>query len=150
MQIKIGNLFDSQDDFILVTGNATLRKDGALVMGRGAARQLKDRYPVFPHLVGQYIKDGCYPKHNSVAVYGIILIGRFGLFQVKYNWWEEADLDLIKFSVDELCNLYSTGFLGTKTVSVNYPGIGNGRRNEQDVYPIISKLPEWVSVYKQT
>jgi len=150
MLLKTGDLFKSNDDFILVTANAYINKNKALVMGRGAARQLKDMQPKFPYLAADAIKWGQYPLdfQTQRPVYGVILISRYGIFQVKYNWWEDASLDLIKFSTDELLSLAVSGFLGDRTVSMNYPGIGNGRLKEQDVYPIISKLPDCISVYK--
>lgn len=151
MQIKIGNLWDSTDDYILVTTNAFIKKNGCLVMGRGAAKDVATADPYFPYLAGQCILGGSYPKHprTGVSIYGVILVNRIGLFQVKYNWWEEADLDLIKMSTDELMTLLNSGPLINKTVSMNYPGIGNGRLKEVDVYPIIQRLPDSVTVYKK-
>lgn len=146
MQIKVGNLFDSKDDYTLVTANSFVKRDGSLVMGRGAARQLATLHPSFPRIAGQYILEGSYPLHHGLPVYGVILIGRYGLFQVKYHWTDDADLDLIKFSVDELGVLLNSGEI--KTVSMNFPGIGNGRLTEEMVLPIISVLPDTVTVYK--
>lgn len=148
MQTQYGNLFDSRDDYLLVSTNGFVKRDGSLVMGRGAAKQLAALHPSIPKIAGQYILEGSYPKHNGQAVYGVILIGRYGLFQVKYNWFEKADLDLIKYSTDELMVLITSGSMKDKTISMNYPGIGNGQLEEKDVYSIIKRLPDQVTVYK--
>ena len=56
MRIVKGNLWDSKDSLILVTGNSYIRKDGTLVMGRGAALELKTMIPGIDKRLGQKIK----------------------------------------------------------------------------------------------
>ena len=158
MKIVEGNLWDFTDDAIFVTTNATIRKDGELVMGRGAAKEMKEQFSIFPKVIGDQIsrnngsggKYGLYTIHPFVfnddgsRKYGKIL----GAFQVKYNWWEKADLDLIEYSTDALLKSFETQLKNLK-VSMNFPGIGNGKLAYDEVYPIIEKLPDSVSVYRK-
>ncbi len=46
-QFRLGNMWTAYEpaDLFLITTNSTIRRDGALVMGRGIARQAKERFP---------------------------------------------------------------------------------------------------------
>lgn len=46
-------------DLFLITTNSTIRPDGALVMGRGIARQARDRFPGLAEVLGQHILNIC-------------------------------------------------------------------------------------------
>lgn len=56
MKLATGDLWSNTDDLTLVTGNSTLRRDGALVMGRGAAAEALDRYPGCNFVFGDLIR----------------------------------------------------------------------------------------------
>lgn len=139
MILKQGNLFDSFDDIILVTANSYINKSGALVMGRGAALQLKIIHPAIDVVFGSMIEH--------LSLYGIRLVmagdKMYGVFQVKYDFKSPAELDLIAYSVSKLKSYLTS----SKTVSMNFPGIGYGRLFASNVFPIISSLPNNVSVY---
>lgn len=148
MREIIGDLWDSKDEIILVTTNSFVKKNGELVMGRGAAKEAKELFPDFSLDLGYEITN-IYGKK-----YGIIIIpyDRYdrllGAFQVKYNWWEDADLDLIKFSTEILCKEMNENFNDLKC-SLNFPGIGNGRLKYDDVLDIVKVLPDNVSLYRK-
>lgn len=152
MNIKYGNIFSSQDDYVFVTTNSFVKKDGRLVMGRGAAFQLAELRPDIPKLFGEAVLSLC----GHLGKYGIIwelqpygaFSPTYGAFQVKYNWSDKADLDLIKFSTELLSN-YLDGILKGYTVSLNCPGIGAGGLDYKDVYPIIKELPDSVTIYRK-
>lgn len=54
----------------IFTGNSTIRGDGALVMGRGAALQVRDAYPGIDKKMGNQIRDFS-KSHNNSEYYGI-------------------------------------------------------------------------------
>lgn len=130
-------------DIYLVTTNSYIRKDGALVMGRGAARQLASRFPTLPYELGKRI--------THLGEYNIGVITQtndkqlsLGAFQVKYNFADAADLDLIQRSADQLHDL---AVRDGRIFHVNFPGIGNGRLKYDDVLPIMQDLPDNVCVW---
>lgn len=147
MKIVKGNVFDSKDDVILVSANSVLNSKNELVMGKGAALELAIKNPQIPIIAGRTV-TATGPK------YGIIVLGKinptdtqiFGLFQTKYNFASDSDLDLIRFSVDEL-NKYSERHPNFK-ISINFPGIGNGKLYRKDVLPIIQLLNDRITVYE--
>lgn len=141
---KTGDMLASMipGDIYLVTTNSYIRKDGALVMGRGAAKQLAGMYPRLPYLLGDRIEHlGEYnigvltDKHSGLSL---------GAFQVKFNFADAADLDLITRSRDELHRL---AVEDGRVFHVNFPGIGNGRLKYDDVFPIMQSLPDNVCVW---
>jgi len=130
-------------DIYLVTTNSYIRKDGALVMGRGAAKQLSVMYPRLPYLLGDRI------EHLGEYNVGVLTDTGSGLslgaFQVKFNFSDEADLDLIQRSVDELHRVATED---GRVFHVNFPGIGNGRRAIEDIEPMLASLPDNVCVWR--
>lgn len=133
-------------DVYLVTTNSYIRKDGALVMGRGAAKQLAMKNPIMPRIFGRICNERCghlgeYRILTHTNGSGVCL----GAFQVKYHFKDMADIELIKRSVDELIEVACTD---GRIFHLNYPGIGNGRLDAFDVEPIISRLPDNVNVWR--
>lgn len=151
MKLVKGNLWDTKDDIILVTTNAFVKKNGELVMGRGAAREANRLYPELSQTLGRFINDYFEPRQYGVLVLFPNQIknseGKYlGAFQVKYNWWENARLDLINLSTNMLIGAMKDIFID-KTCSMNFPGIGNGKLTYDEVYPIIKYLPDSVTIY---
>lgn len=128
----------------LVTTNAYITKDKRLVMGRGAAKDLRDGYKNIDKLAAQLICDSAiYHK----GYYGVILLPyNTGIFQVKHHYMDKADLDLIDKST-KMLNQYAS-IMSNITFHLNYPGIGNGKLEEEKVYPIIKDLPDNVHIWK--
>ncbi len=125
----------------LFTGNSTVKRNGAVVMGRGAAREVRDMYPGIDKELGLLITNG--------GTYG--LVGwrgpndNIGVFQVKFRYDMKAELRLIQNSVDCLVE-YAREF--DRTIHMNYPGIGNGGLLQTDVGPLLATLPDNVFIYK--
>ncbi len=119
------------------TGNSYVKRNGALVMGRGAARQVRDLYPGIDKKFGRVIPH--------LGHYGYYIEGSIGVFQVKKHFSAKAELDLIKVSTEFL-----TGFALTwpQAIYMNYPGIGNGGLLQTDVAPLLATLPDNVFLYK--
>jgi hypothetical protein len=142
-------------DLFLITTNATLKQNGALVMGRGIARQARDRFPELDLALGRHIDrvcgDSVDARRSGLGEYGLLVSPRWpaaklGAFQVKYHYSQPAELDLIARSAEALavwCEAHPQA-----RVHLNYPGIGNGRLNQIDVWPLVAQLPMQVAIWK--
>lgn len=139
---KTGEMFQAPG-IIIVTTNSFLTTKMKLVMGCGAACQLKTKVPGIDLVFGQMIHETC----GHLGCYGLLFNGKYGAAQVKYRFNEKADLDLIEFSMGLLA------WVARKNrylyYSINYPGIGNGGLGEQEVQPILRILPDNVNVWKK-
>ncbi len=144
-----GDMFsDSNANVLLVTTNEYIRNDGCLVMGRGAAYQMTQKYKGCAKEFGDMIKD--YKVGYPNCPYCLLISTRWsspqlGIFQVKYHFRDEADLPLINSSAMELTAWASRN--SQLTFAVNFPGIGNGRLREKDVLPLLYRLPDNVEVW---
>lgn len=151
MILRKGDMWEqSHAGVILFTGNATIRTDGALVMGRGAALQAQTLFRGINKRLGGAI--ACYTA--AKPVYGVILDTTLenpmvGVFQVKYNYWDKADKYLITNSCKTL-NLMANTVLHKTLIAVNFPGIGYGGLDRRDVLPILQALlPDNVEVWEK-
>ena len=148
---RTGDMFAHIDecDRMYVTTNATLRKDGALVMGRGAALQAKKYNPTLPYRLGSVLKG--YSEGAKICdglpIYGLIHYTclKIAGFQVKYHYRDRADLALIVVSSMMLRYIASNR---RRTLFLNFPGIGNGGLDIEDVKPYLDiYLPDNVHVW---
>lgn len=139
MKLCEGNMWSILDetDYFIVTTNSYIRKDGALVMGRGIAKQLATRHPLMPYRLAELIEH--------LGEYGVLMDGMFGAFQVKYHFKDMADIELIHRSTIDLRRFALIA--KDKRFDVNFPGIGNGRLTYDEVLPIIKLLPDNVHVW---
>jgi hypothetical protein len=122
----------------LFTGNPIRRADGALVMGRGAAQAVRDRWPTVQHRL--VIQPG-----KPLAWFEISPDQWIGWFQVKHHWREPADLDLISAAAQALA--HGAAARPQRTFQVNAPGVGNGRLSWAAVEPLLQCLPGNVQVF---
>jgi hypothetical protein len=133
---------------LLFTGNRYIKKDGGIVMGRGAAKQVRDSYPGIDKIMGKIVSRS---KPSARVLFTDIASDKpitqiLGWFQVKDNWYDNADLDLIQEATDQL---RAIALRSPKvTLHMNYPGIGNGKLSQDDVQPILLSLPDNVRIYK--
>jgi len=131
-----GNALELAKDYavLCVTTNGTIKYNGECVMGRGIALEIARLFPQIPRILGNNIltKGNCVqyitrtPSNTSIAA-----------FPVKHNWWEDADIALIKRSCNQLM-----AFLGDDSINVLLPrpGCGNGKLKWEYVKPIIAPL----------
>ncbi len=129
MREEYGNIWDMDGNAICITTNGFVKKNGELVMGRGIAKQASERWPWLPNTLGQLVV-----KHgNHVHVVEGISheLETIFTFPVKHNWFEIADIELIKRSSDELMNWVE--LLNYDEVLLPRPGCGNGKLDWEDV-----------------
>ena len=154
-QFETGDMWSAYDQagLFLITTNSTITRNGRLVMGRGIARQARDRFHGLAAALGQQIQQQC----GSLGTYGLLISPRWpsaklGAFQVKYHFGETADLVLIQQSAAAL-HQWAIAHPDV-AVHLNTPGIGNGRLLRTAVLPLVASLPSnitiWEYVYQPT
>ncbi len=117
---------------ICITTNGYVNSRGRAVMGRGCALEAKTRMPGLDLMLGKSIK-----KHgNHVLLFGLYEGCDIVSFPVKHNWWEKADIELIKRSCAELVDRLEPWH----KVLLPRPGCGNGHLDWNEVRAIISPL----------
>ena len=142
MELRKGDMFvhaGPEVKGIFVTTNAFVRRDGALVMGRGAALAAKRRFPGLEYQLGDRVRMSA----GHLGRYGLVWVRRpgvpfvLGAFQVKRAWFDRADLELIEFSARRLAEV-ARRVRGT--LYLNFPGVGNGQLPREEVWPVLEKL----------
>jgi hypothetical protein len=129
--------------YIIVTTNSFLTSEVKLVMGRGAAWQLKTRVPGIDGIFGKMIHDSC----GHLGCYGLIFHKRYGAAQVKYRFNEKARLQLIRLSMNMLSVKASKN--RNRIFNINFPGIGNGGLKRDQVESLLKVLPDNVHVWEK-
>ncbi len=134
MKEAFGDLWEVDADLRVITTNGFVKNDGRCVMGRGCARQARDRFPGLDKHLGGLIK-----KHgNRVMRLGVYDGVMLASLPVKHHWRETADLRLIERSLRQLVELADK--FGYEKVAVPRPGCGNGSLDwEGEVEPVAAK-----------
>ena len=127
-----GNLWDYEADAIVITTNGTVKKNGSAVMGRGCAFEAKQRFPGLDALLGARLTQA------NMNIPFILHQGPPALisFPVKHNWWEKADIDLIKQSAYTLAGLCAKD----NAIVMPRPGCGNGKLDWCDVRKVLEPI----------
>ena len=139
---RSGEMFRASG-FIIVTANSFLTSEMKLVMGRGAALQLKRKEPGIDLEFGKKIHERC----GHLGFYGLIFHKRYGLAQVKCRFNERARVGLIRISMRMLGSV--AGRDRGKIFNINFPGIGNGGLKKHQVESLLRDLPENVHVWEK-
>lgn len=144
MLIRKGDMWTiwQEADLFCITTNSYIRSDGALVMGRGIALQTKQRFPGVEFALGKRIRH--------LGLYGLLVsekwpAAKLAAFQVKRHFAHAAELDIIRHSAAMLAEWAEAH--PQAQVHLNFPGIGYGRLEYDQVLPIIETLPENVSIW---
>ena len=145
------DIFESGADVILVAGNSYIKKNGALTMGRGSARQLQEEYPGIEFILGQKIKE----YFGHLGFYGCFGVSYdsekwVGVIQTKYHFRDKSDPSLIKKSLDSLVTFkenFDRDSHKCDKIAITYPGIGFGKLKKSEVEPLLLDLPDYVDVY---
>lgn len=153
-QFLRGDLLQSDWDkspdsnYLLFSANSVINSQGALVMGRGFALAVRNKYPGVDADIGKSIGRRGYSLYQNN--YGIAFGKRYwdhvGAFQVKHHWKRPARYDLIKQSTYKLMDFCAAN--PDSEIHMNYPGIGLGGLNADKVANIISNLPDQVVVWR--
>lgn len=146
MILRKGNMWDAWDwaDVFMITTNPIIRRDGAVVMGRGIAKEAKDLFPTLPYDFGKVLQAQTKPR--NVGRIGIYKHTPIFYFMVKNHWAQPAQLKIIEQSVVELNELLSAQ--PDITIALNFPGIGNGGLDRKDVLPLLNHLADNVHIWE--
>jgi len=135
MQEINGNIWDQYTlgRWVVITTNGEVRKDGACVMGRGVAKQAADKLPDLPYKLGNAIKAG----GNNVHVFDDL---KMIALPVKHNWRDQADLELIAKSLQQLVAWADIPPRKHGKFYIVRAGTGNGRlRWVEQVKPLFER-----------
>ena len=127
-----GSIWNSNPAYIrCITTNGIVKSNGELVMGRGIALQVKQRYPELPRLLGELVKNG-----GNIPYY--IEDHNICSFPTKNHWWDKSDIKLIINSCHHLNRIVNSF---DKYAVLTRPGCGNGGLSwETEVKPVISTI----------
>lgn len=92
-----GNIWDCDADAIVVTTNGIVKGNGALVMGKGLAKQAVDMIPGIDYYLGQLVQTSGNHVYEMVSSIATVFS-----FPTKHNWRSPADPILIDRSAREL------------------------------------------------
>lgn len=144
MILKNCNIFEDEDtlDFVCITTNSILNKNGELVIGAGVAKAAKELHSDLPKLFGEGIKA----KAAVGGFYGLILVkDKFIAFQTKIHWKDKSPIDVVKRSINMLERTALK--YKDKTFGLPFPAITNGGLTVNTVLPMLQNLPDNVTVY---
>lgn len=131
----------------LFTANAYVNSTSELVMGRGAAQQVRIFYGV---KMARYFGNKILFEATHLGTYGLIIEpeAQIGAFQVKRHFRDPAEISLIATSVMMLLSWVRDPQYQDWEVHMNYPGIGFGGLSKKEVEPWINRFPDNVFVYE--
>lgn len=148
MILERGNMWNvfGKTNLFLITTNPIVRKDGAVVMGRGIAKEFATRYPKGPFCMADCLNPAIvgYGGIRPTGVIGNFDGQKVGFFMVKSHWRDMAQVGIIEDSVTDLCEWAGK----YNRIDLNFPGIGNGKLSREDVLPLLSILPDNVHVWE--
>lgn len=130
-----GNLWDGYGAFdcLCITTNGTVKNNGSAVMGRGCAKEAVELYPGIQRNLGKRITK--YGNNVQKLVHSDTT--EIWSFPVKHEWYEQADIDLIRRSCKQLTKIADEK--GWKLILIPRPGCGNGKLKYKDVEPILQE-----------
>lgn len=154
MEYQSGDLWAHPADLKVITTNGVVKRNGACVMGAGAAKQARDMWPGHcpDHTVKHTTCGPCFqalPAIDKVLGDHIVangnVVGFFPLynlisFPVKHHWRDSADLSIIDRSCRDFRAHFESYILENDlTIAIIPPGIGNGRLAWSDVHPVVHR-----------
>jgi hypothetical protein len=137
------HLNDGRNHVFCVSTNGFLKMNGECVMGRGCAKEAARMWPNAPKLLGEHIlKNGNVPGILDVNFTQCLIT-----LPVKHNWWEDADVELIKKSIEWLKEVATA----QPKLIFHVPrlGCGYGHLAWETVKPLMEALPDNVWVHSK-
>ena len=138
---KTGEMFRAHG-LKIVTTHSFITNQKKLLMERGAALELRQMVPDIEFTFGKMIHETC----GHLGVYGLLMNGKYGAAQIKYDFRDKAKPDLIVFSMAILAHEAKSS---SSIFNINFPGIGNGGLSKAEVKPLLETLPENVYIWER-
>lgn len=172
MHIEQGNIVDQfgKSEIVIATTNSCITKHGRLVMGTGNASAIDNVTDCeFSKFAGAYLNYKYKPTsaYSKTLTYGfemphcteyitkwpwynpqghyLVNGSAIGILQVKYYFADNAPLELVRFSVDQLTEFARKDALCT--IACAFPAIGKGGLTMDKVLPILLQVPNNVTFY---
>lgn len=146
--IMVGNPYETCNarDVICVTTNGTVKKDGQAMMGRGAAKFVRDTFKNIDTKLGELIKAYGNRVFNlgtqEYAGKPLILFS----FPTQADMSSKTDAALIKKSIEELVSLCDKFQLKGK-VYLPVPCVRIGDATWQEIKPLLASLDDRFVIY---
>jgi hypothetical protein len=139
------NVFD-KNHIIAISTNGHVKRNGHAVMGRGCALEATLLYASLPKLLGQSIRQkGNVPCYIQTTAFSDGLATKFMILPVKHNWWEKADMLLVRKSIEFL--MLEAQNHPEITFHVPRLGCGNGKLDWNKVRESFWNCPDNVVVH---
>ncbi len=119
-------------NYVCISTNGFVKKNGEAVMGRGNAYQFNLRYLNARKKLGELIRM----KGNNVNTLQDTANFTYLTFPVKHNWYEQADIELIKRSCMQVKALLKEN----DKVLLPRPGCGNGGLKWCEIKPLLEDI----------
>lgn len=147
MKEMYGDLWDFHREpnaVVCITTNGFVKANGECVMGRGCAREARDRFPGLALQLGNLIRSSGNRVHQLP-----LKLGGLVTFPTKHVWWEKSDLVLIERSAEQLKEL---ALRLPYQFYLPRPGCSNGQLQWADVKPVLERveLPDNVIAIKRS
>lgn len=127
----------------LFTANSVLNKQGALVMGAGCAKSVRDTYKGIDILFGTNL--GISRREFNITFVKWQDNLWIGAFQTKIDWRDPSPLYLVQDSIDKLKRISEER--PSWIFHLPCPAISHGGLNKDEVLPLLESLPDNVVVY---
>lgn len=145
MILKHGDIWTAYDQasLFLFTSNSIIKSDGSLIMGSGIAAQVRDKHKGIAKRFGSIMVNKGF---KSGDIYGMLFDTKtkIAAFQTKTHYSEKSPLELVQYSTDILTELASNI---DGEIHMTMPACGHGGRTEEEIFPIITKLPDNVFIW---
>ena len=154
-----GNILDyiGKADAICVTTNGFVTARGANVMGRGIAKEMSNRYPDLPFILGRKIRQDGHQVHLLKDVQGTAIVafptkpasivlqheeqiirsarGKYEIGERVPGFHAKSDLNIIAESCEQVAQL-ANRHPEWKRILLPIPGCGCGELSVRYVYPV--------------
>lgn len=146
----IWKLSGAKDAIVIPTNIGWRDRDGRAVMGAGLARDAARRFPALAVMYGKECQEQrertpiTVYRMNSAWCLALVLFPVKPLLQGKpyLSWQQPASVELIKAHLPALEAIGSWPELQEGKIYVPSLGCGNGQLDEEDVLPLLQKLPD--------
>lgn len=131
MQEAVGNIWNSGAQYICVTTNGIVMRNGELVMGKGIALDAKNRMPLLPKILGKHVKA----KGNVPC---IVNLG--ASFVVSFPTKEHFMKPSIPELIIKSATILAKNLPANATVALTRPGCGSGNLRWNDVRELLKPI----------